>query len=70
MNSLSYYSDLMSGKFLYRHSLPVLYENDLKKISDEDKEYIDEFMNLLNDQKIWKITEFYNEIVFRLPMTK
>ena len=70
MNSLGYYSDLISGKFAFRHGIPILYESDLKKISDEDKEYIDEFMNLLNDRKIWKITEFYNEMSFRIPMTK
>ena len=27
-------------------------------------------MNLQNDKKIWKITEFFNEIIFRGPMNK
>ena len=38
-------------------------------MSDEDKEYVDEFMSLQKGEKIWKITEFYTEIVFRVPMS-
>ena len=70
IKTLYYYTEIISGKFIYTHGLPILYESDLKKMNNEDKEYVDEFMNTLNDKKIWKITEFYNEIIFRIPMNK
>ena len=34
------------------------------------KKNVDDFMELLCDKKIWKITEFYNELLFRIPMNK
>ena len=58
------------GEILFNLILPVLYENDLKKISKEDKQYADEFMSLFNDNNLKKLPEFYNEIVFRLPLNK
>ena len=70
IKTLYYYTEIISGKFIYTHGLPILYESDLKKMNNEDKEYVDEFMNTLNDKKIWKITEFYNEMIFRIPMIK
>ena len=70
IRSMGYYTDLLSGKFIYLHGLPILYENNIKQLNNQDKEYIDEFMDLLIGKRIWKITEFYNEIVFRIPMTK
>ena len=41
-------------------------------MSSEDKKLVDNFMQLQtkNDKKIWKITEFFNEIVFRVPMNR
>lgn len=70
IKSMDYYTNYLSGKFIYIHGLPVLYENNLKTISDEDKDNVDEFMNLQNGRKIWKITEFYNEVLFRVPMNQ
>ncbi len=69
IKTLNYYSDFISGEFAFKHGLPVLFENNIKKMSDEDKEYVDEFMSLQKGEKIWKITEFYTEIVFRVPMS-
>jgi para-nitrobenzyl esterase len=70
IRSMGDYTKLISGKFIYYNGQQILYENNLKQLNDSDKEYADEFMNLLNDKRIWEITEFYNDIVFRLPMTK
>ena len=70
MKSLDYITPLKIGKFLYKKLMPVLYESDLKKMSDEDKKIVEEFMNLQKGKKIWKITEFYNEIIFRLPANR
>ena len=70
MKSFDYYNKLISGELIYRIFVPIIYDNNYKELSNEDKEYVDDFMRLLNDKKIWKLTEFYNEVMFRLPMTK
>ena len=64
------FTNYYKGKFLFTHGLPILYENYYKQLSSEDKEKVKEFMNLQNDKKIWKITEFFNEIIFIGPMNK
>ena len=61
---------LMYGDFKFKIGLQILYENDLKKLNHEDKKRAEEFMRLLNNKRIWKIAEFYNDMVFRLPMLK
>ena len=68
-NETKYWSKTR-GKILYNLIMPVLYENELKKISKEDRQYANEFMSLLNGNNIQKISEFYDEVVFRLPGNK
>ena len=68
-NETKYWSKTR-GKILYNLIMPVLYENELKKISKEDRQYANEFMSLLNGNNIQKISEFYDEVVFRLPLNK
>ena len=58
------------GEFIFKLILPILYENDFKKLSDEDKKNVEDFMKLQNDKKIWNIAEFYNELIFRIPIIK
>ena len=70
INEMDYYTSLLSGKFIFEHGIPILFENNMKRLSDEDKKYVDDFMDLQNDKKVWKITEFYNEVLFRVPMNK
>ena len=70
INEMGYYTDIVNGEFIYEHRIPILYENNIKKLSDEDKKYVDKFMKLQKGKKMWKITEFYNELLFRIPMNK
>lgn len=67
INEMGYYTDLVSGQLIYSVALPVMYENNITKISDEDMQYVDSFMELQSDKKVWNLTEFYNEILFRVP---
>ena len=69
ISEMGYYS-FLSGNLVYEEGIPILYENNRKKISSEDKKYVDKFMKLQKGKKVWKITEFYNELLFRIPMTK
>ena len=70
INEMKGYVGELSGLFIYEHFIPILYENNLKKLNDEEKKYVDNFMKLQKGKKVWKITEFYNELLFRIPMNK
>lgn len=67
INEMGYYVPFPSGEFIYRLAIPVMYESDTKRFSPEDKKLLKSFMNLQSDSRIWNITEFYNEILFRVP---
>ena len=36
INEMDYYS-ILSGKFIYEHGFPILFENNLKRLTDEEK---------------------------------
>ena len=67
---MGYYVPGISGMPLYQHLLPVMYENNRKSMTDEEKQSVDEFLSLKSGQKIWKLTELYNELLFRVPAMK
>ena len=54
----------------YRFSIPVRFENDLKLFDKKDRERVKVFMHRLSDHSIWKMSEFYDEMMFRLPAVK
>ncbi len=62
-----YWISEIGGLLMYKISLPVLYENNLKRISDKDMAYVNQFMKIQKSSGIWKKTEFYNEVMFRVP---
>lgn len=66
-NELNYWIGELGGIVPYRLGVPVKFENDLKTISKTDRRRVKEFMSGLKGHSLWKITEFYNEIMFRLP---
>ncbi len=67
INELGYYTNLVSGKLIYRHGLEILYENNISRITQEDRKYLEGFFSLQKDKRIWNLTEFYNEVLFRIP---
>jgi len=80
IKSFSYYSDFLNsissslaftvGEFVVKHGIIILYENNIKLMSNEDKEYAEEFMKLVEGKKYEKTIEFYSELIFRVPLTK
>lgn len=50
--------------------MPIVYENNYQKLVGEEKQKLEEFIKLQSGEKIWKITEFYNEVVFRVHIHK
>ena len=67
---MNYFPNLISSETIYKLGLPILFETDLKRMSHEDKQNAYDFKKIQSGEKIWKITEFYNEAVFRIPMNK
>ena len=51
----------------YKMIIPVLFDNNLKELSAEEKEHVDRFLSMQSSSKTWKLTEFYNETLFRIP---
>jgi len=70
IKSMEYYTSLISGETIYKLGFPILFETDLKRMTLEDKQNVYDFKKIQSGEKIWKIAEFYNEAVFRIPMNK
>ncbi len=70
IREMGYYTTLLPGLFIYEHAFPFMYENNLEKMSAEERELAKTFMNMQSGKKIWKLTEFYNELLFRIPATE
>ncbi len=64
---MGYYDYPLSGSTIYSLGMPVMFENNLKKMSDSDKEIAQNYISSLSGSKTSRITEFYNEMLFRLP---
>ena len=62
-----YWIGEVGGYSLYKIEIPILFEMNMKRVSKADKDRVDKFMSQRQDETHWKITEFYNEIMFRLP---
>ena len=66
-NELNYWIGELGGIVPFRFGIPVKFENDLKHLSKTDKRRVAKFLNGLKGHSMWKIAEFYNEVMFRLP---
>lgn len=66
-DEVRYWIGEIGNELIYMLTLPVMYENNIARIADEDMIYVDAFMNMQEDTKTWNITEFYNEVLFRVP---
>ena len=66
-NELNYWIGELGGLFNYSAGMPVKYKHDIAKLDKEDKEKVKSFMRIAKGNKVARITEFYNEIMFRLP---
>lgn len=67
IREMGYQVPVIGGSVIYRHGLAVMYENNKKRFSSEEQADVDKFFQTLEGKKVWKLTEFYNEMLFRLP---
>ena len=66
-NEMNYWIGELGGLFAYSFGMPIKFNRDLNTLEGEDKNRVKAFLKLLKGNKINKISEFYNELMFRLP---
>ena len=66
-DEMNYWIGEIGGIVPYRVSMTVKFENDLKKLGNDDKKRVREFIHSLSGHNLWRMSEFYNETMFRLP---
>lgn len=66
-NEINYWVGEIGGIIPFRFSIPVKYENDLRVLHPMDRKRVKLWMKQLKGHEIWRMAEFYNEIMFRLP---
>ena len=69
-NESNYWVGEVGGIIPYRFSIPIKFENDMRYYSADDRKRVLKFMARTKGHTIWRMTEFYNEIMFRLPAIK
>ncbi len=67
-NEMNYWIGEVGGIVPFRFSIPVKFENDMRLLSPKDRKRVKEFMSLSRRHSMWRMAEFYNEMMFRLPM--
>ena len=67
IKEMGYYLPLLTGRFVYTHTAPVMYENNLLAMTEEEKKTAENFVAKQKGKLAWQVTEYNNEILFRLP---
>ena len=66
-DEMNYWIGEIGGMLLYRFTSSVKFENDMKLLSYVEKRRVKQFMDSQKGSEIWRMSEFYNELMFRLP---
>ncbi len=66
-NEMNYWIGELGGLFPYSVGMPIKFKGDVATIGEEDRPCVDRFMKLINGNRVVKVSEFYNETMFRLP---
>ncbi|MBQ7500473.1 MAG: carboxylesterase/lipase family protein [Clostridia bacterium] len=66
-NECNYWIGELGGIIPYSLGFPVRYENDISTFDPSDKKLVSRILSEMKGKKIWRITEFYNDMMFRLP---
>ena len=66
-DEMNYWIGEIGGVVPYRFTIPIKFENDLMLLNAEEKKRVKAFMKSLSGHSMWRMTEFYNEMMFRLP---
>lgn len=66
-NEMNYWIGELGGLFPYSYGMPIKFRKDVHSLEEDDQLKVKAFLELLKGNKINKISEFYNELMFRLP---
>ena len=66
-NESNYWIGEIGGIVPYLFSTPIKFENDMKLLSPTDRKLVKYAMSRMKVPQIWRMTEFFNEVMFRLP---
>ena len=64
---MNYWIEEVGGMTPYRLLSSIKFENDMKILSASDKKRVRDFMSLKKEDRIWRMSRFYDEMMFRLP---
>ena len=66
----NYWVNEVGGFIPFRMGMPIQYENDLRLLKPEDRARARRFMKMKSGYSLWKISEFFTEVMFRLPAVR
>ena len=69
-NEINYWVGEIGGIIPFRFSIPVKFENDMRVLSPSDRKTVRRVVSRMKGHEIWRMAEFYNEIMFRLPAVR
>lgn len=64
---MNYWIGEIGGILPFRFSIPIKFENDIRRLSNLDKKRVAKFMSLQKGHSMWRMARFYDEMMFRLP---
>lgn len=64
---MNYWIGEIGGIVPYHLYIPIKFENDLKALSDSEKQRAKKFISVMKGQNVWRMSRFYDETMFRLP---
>lgn len=62
-----YWITEVGGMSAYKMMLPILFANNTGEMTSTDKNIADDFINRRKIKKVWRITDFYTDVVYRIP---
>ena len=66
-DEVRYWIGELGGETVYRLGLPIWYDNIIATLPKDEQKEVKQFVKQRNDKRIWNITEFLNELMFRAP---
>ena len=64
---MNYWIEEVGGMTPYRLLSSIKFENDMKILSASDKKRVRDFISLKKEERICRMSRFYDEMMFRLP---
>lgn len=66
-DEVRYWMQEVGGYTAFRILLPLLFRRNQQRLSAEDRERIERYLTLPETDPVWKKSEFFTELFFRLP---